>query len=299
MDAALYTKDQVLNEYRVGMQMVADQFQALVGVEAAAGIAQMAPEELTELGPNLSPSAALLGSPGAKILEQAYEFSMNGHLTEWLADEIEDHGPRRWKGMFAGLQQLVSSEWGGRRFEKCIHVMQLADLRTVFMPGTVTMAFDDAGHVEGMLSLKEVALLAGVEEKTVRNMGSVNHKQHLKMIKRGTRTFVPVEVANSWLLARGYKPTIFENLSADRNLRNYSFYSRADLAAYVRAQRENLGISLEQVSDASHFGEELGALIRALEQSVPLAENAPLTEVAKRLGVSDPEEFVSSVAEVL
>jgi hypothetical protein len=94
--------------------------------------------------------------------------------------------------------------------------------------------YQEGGTEFGSISLRQMALLAGVDEKTIRNAASAHSKNRLITKSVMGRTFVDVDVAKAWLTARGQWIDIqYENRAAARDLARHPFYSSADLQIYV------------------------------------------------------------------
>ncbi|MFA5916051.1 MAG: hypothetical protein WC830_21100 [Burkholderiales bacterium] len=300
MDIKRYTEAEVLEDYRIGMQMVADQLALLVGKQAAASVAGLTIEELDEVNPGFSAGKQILDSEGASLLRQVCQFAFLGKLSGWLAEEIDDESVRRWETMFTGLNNFVSANWGGAPFAKCLHVIRIAKLRVSLMPGTHSYSFSSDGKefVQGCLHLRELAILSGLEEKTLRNMGSASHKQHLPTIKRGSRTYVALTVALPWLEARGFAPIVYDEPPASRNLRANPFYSNADMANFVKTRGEELGLSDELSQQEVSAEPELLKCLQTLEQGVSVQDPFVWKKLAALLYPSNPPDFLEAVEDI-
>ena len=300
MDIKRYTEAEVLEDYRTGMQMLADQLVLLVGKQAAAGVAGLTEEQMDDVNPGFSASHQILESDGADLLRQAYQFAYLGKLSGWLADELNDNAIGRWESMFMGMKRIASANWGGQPFEKCLQTIRVAKLRVCLMPETYVYSRAKAGDelVKGCLHLSELAILSGLEEKTLRNMGSASHKQHLPTTKIGPKTYVKLTVAVPWLEARGFASIVFDEAPARRDLNANPFYSKADLASFVRRRREELVISNEQLEQKLSATPELLKAIYDIERATAVADPTLLTDLAAVLEISDPNAFVKAVGHI-
>ncbi len=297
MDIKLYTEDEVLEDYRTGMQMVADRLALLVGVEAAAGVAGLTVEQMSDVNPGFSGNRHLLDSEGANLLRQVHRFAYLGKLSDWLSEELNDDATRRWKAVFEGMKKLVSADWGGRPFEKCLQTIRVANLRVCLMPETYVYSFaHDGKHLaEGFIHISELAVLSGLEEKTLWNMGVAGHKQHLPTIKIGAKKYVELTIALPWLEARGFAPTVFEMAPAKRDLGTNPFYSRADIAAFVTARRAELNLSDDAVQQSVGANDDVLKALRDLERG-ETGQRAPLLDkVGRLLALPTPEVFVDAI----
>lgn len=102
----------------------------------------------------------------------------------------------------------------------------------------------------GFLPLRQVALLAGVDEKTVRN-ASANPKAPLKSKSIGGRAYFAVDDVREWLDKRGQLlPTVMVKPSATRDLKAQPFTSAEDLALFLEDRRATVGMAWD-ATDAS------------------------------------------------
>jgi hypothetical protein len=99
--------------------------------------------------------------------------------------------------------------------------------------------------VEGYVQLKDVALLAGIDEKTARNLANPKASNRLVTEKWKGRTLVAIDVARDWLIQRGYQDTVEFDSMLDRDLEKRGFWSLADLGEYVRGHREKSNMTIE------------------------------------------------------
>ncbi|MGZ8212887.1 MAG: helix-turn-helix domain-containing protein [Methylosarcina sp.] len=99
------------------------------------------------------------------------------------------------------------------------------------------------------LSLKELAILAGVDERTVRNAASSKDATSLKTKKSGGSTIVDSEEAKRWLASRpDFKPTEYiEDTTLDTS--RY-FEDATGFGRYLIHRRKELGLAIEEVADA-------------------------------------------------
>jgi hypothetical protein len=133
---------------------------------------------------------------------------------------------------------------------------------------------------EYTLTLRQLALLAQVDEKTLRNAASANAKNPLRTISVRNRTFVPIDVARQWLKARGqYLPTIYADGEVASEHPLLRFDSLAELAQYVSAR---LSICDKQLHDLEPEAQPLAQrLVR--EQPVPDFETQQVVALARSL----------------
>jgi transcriptional regulator with XRE-family HTH domain len=97
------------------------------------------------------------------------------------------------------------------------------------------------------LNFKELALLAGVDERTVRNAASSKDENCLKIQKSGGSTIVNNDEAKRWLSSRpDYKPTEYikdTTLDTPRYFEDETGFGR-----YLSHRREELGLPLDEIA---------------------------------------------------
>ncbi|TCS32917.1 hypothetical protein EDC30_11928 [Paucimonas lemoignei] len=189
------------------------------------------------------------------VLMELYDYGING----------ERRGDWNWIDMATdtlsfidGLKNFLLLHESSIRFSLDLsqHVLAVAHARNLLDEQEgITSVTDEAavglGVRGGVLMLSDVALLANMDEKSVRNAANPKHKNHLKTFNHGSRTYVTAEDALAWLKERrGFKPTVYIPQDAERNLTTSGFLSLADFGAYLLAQRKESGLTPQQVVKA-------------------------------------------------
>ena len=105
------------------------------------------------------------------------------------------------------------------------------------------------------LNLKELALLASVDERTVRNVASSKDANRLNTKKSGGSTIIENEEAKRWLSSRpDFKPTQYiEDTSLDTP--RY-FEDEPGFGRFLTFRREELGLSIEDVANSINVESE-------------------------------------------
>jgi hypothetical protein len=133
----------------------------------------------------------------------------------------------------------------------------------------------------GVLTLRDVALLANMDEKSVRNAANPKLKNYLKTFNHGARTYVGVGDARAWLQKRGgFKPTVMINTAAEHDLTEKGFFSGEDFGSYLAAQREKKGMTLAEVVNAIPDQDLTEEKLTALEQGHLVFHQALFVAVA-------------------
>jgi hypothetical protein len=102
-----FSKASLLEEYGMGMQIVAVELAELVGNDAAASIGGLRPDELLDVDArHYRPDTNLVQSEGARLLQEGFDYAFDGRLTYWL-DECLDDDLSRWTNRFENLSAFV------------------------------------------------------------------------------------------------------------------------------------------------------------------------------------------------
>jgi len=113
-------------------------------------------------------------------------------------------------------------------------------------------AFGGQGR-EGELTIRDVALLARMEEKSVRNAANPKRPGHLKTRSKDGSTYVEPADAREWLKARGrYIPLTRGYAEAEINLESTTFRSVLDAWQFIVARYRSLALT------ADEFGKLVG-----------------------------------------
>lgn len=120
------------------------------------------------------------------------------------------------------------------------------------------------------LTISELALLAGIDERTVRNAASTG-KKTLKTIKVGSSTMIESAEAERWLSGRrGYRPTIIKDVMAEKPKQTI----HEEIYHFVEENQT----TLEEVMKESDFSKER---INVLKKSKNLDKDINGLEVMK------------------
>lgn len=231
--------------------------------------------------------------PVISYMSDLYDYAILGILHADLHDDWEVV-EEDIKGFFDGLCDfpLLSNNADDYSLDKPLHVIELSRIRMVLDEGGYNI-LEDGTTLWGHITLKELAYLAGIDEKSIRNMATPKAKNPLKTVKHGSRTFVEIEVAKEWLRQRGFKETEFRNRDAERDISITGFLSSSDLGSYVRAMRERMKLTTLELANQVGTLDSLEK-ISQLEQGIWSFEVKFFTELAKRLNI-EVRPFVMAV----
>jgi hypothetical protein len=151
------------------------------------------------------------------------------------------------------------------------------------------------------LRLSQVAMLAGLAEKTVRMAANPKNSDRLTTHKDGHNTFVSASEAVRWLSTKpGYRPTVMtDDPGAPR-----VYSSVSALAAHCRALRAQAGLELPELFNRLAWPRSLQKTYRQLEVASIDLDPRPLTiqrliGMGRALGVEDATAFAKNAALVL
>jgi hypothetical protein len=176
------------------------------------------------------------------MLDELYEYGVSGRRNvhfDWLPDDDDAvfflQGLDEFPLMYENTMESIPTAFSD-------HTVKMARARWILDEGS-GMDMNEAGDWIrlGVLTLNDVALLANMDEKSVRNAANPKHKNHLKTFNHGARTYVDVEDARAWLQQRrGFKPTVIVDKSAERDLTRIGFFSEQDFGSYLVAIPDSL-----------------------------------------------------------
>ncbi|MFO1315743.1 MAG: hypothetical protein U1F58_09070 [Burkholderiales bacterium] len=132
---------------------------------------------------------------------------------------------------------------------------------------------------DGVLTLAEVALLAGLDERTVRNATNKSAPNRLGTTFINSSLYVPREAALTWLpTKRGFRPTRTGVGQLENAALETGFVGLSDAGQFVARRRRQLELSADTL--ASRVSGLTSALIHQLEEGTKL----PPVELLEPLG---------------
>lgn len=176
----------------------------------------------------------------AMALEQQYDYAFHGVISIGI-DILEYETIHTW--IAAYLLDLTSSnivyEWGtyagglggtGSPISRCFHTCELANARLAMESQGCFSFFrsawdkDDEATALGAVTVRQMALLSGMEEMTIRTAASRKSANPLQTYKQDRQTLISAEVAKTWLIAKNrYVPITKRRAGDDLNLEKTQF----------------------------------------------------------------------------
>lgn len=177
----------------------------------------------------------------AKALEQEYDYGFFGILGIGL-EQMHYESIHTWVAAY--LMDLKSSEtvseWESYGVDlagsvsRCLHTCELANARVVLEGNEAFSHFagirgdgkDSSATALDALTVRQMALLSGMEEMTIRTAVSRKSANPLQTYKDDRRTLVSTEIAKAWLIAKGrYVPITRRWSGGELNLEKTKFTS--------------------------------------------------------------------------
>lgn len=201
----------------------------------------------------------------------------------YLQDCSMSHYLEEWESYGAKILDSV---------KRCLFVCELANARRI-LEGKEAFCYirsaakDEAGLIDE-LSIRYLAMLAGMEELSLRSAISRKTAPVLEIKKDDRRTYIESDVAKNWLIAKGrYQPVVVGHLSAEIDLAKTRFDSIGD---FTRMLGDRLAFVGDKSSD-----------IELLKTSINAVLSAHKVEYLWMLGFDDlcNDELIQSIAALL
>jgi hypothetical protein len=234
------------------------------------------------------------------VMDDLYEYGINGRWdvnNDWVDLATDTEMFLLGLPSFGLLEESGVDRSGWRPgLDVCLHVLRSAVARWMLdeeegMPDFIP---SDGGLQVGFLTLGHVALLANMDEKSVRNAANPKTKDPLKTFSHGSRTYVNTDDAKDWLSRRrGFIPTQYIDRLAERDLAQVGFRSATDIGTYLRTRREKLGKSHADVVATLTDVTLTASSLEALEHGEFVFNLSALSQLGDALGLNK-KDFVTA-----
>ena len=223
-------------------------------------------------------------------VEQFYDYGLLGIRN---IHPVESGGANEWTfayGMIWDVSRsfLIRESCNGEpvRAAKCLYAAKAFFARLVLDGCDRTSLDGDEDAPNDMLSLSEIAILSGLDERTVRNATSKNAANRLETAIVNSNIYIPREAALTWLSTkRGYTPTrIGENLPANVVL-NEEFFSPEEAGDYICKIRKRMGISQKELVKQAELSVD-AQWLKQLEQGEIPSDEKNLETLGNFLGLN-------------
>jgi hypothetical protein len=223
-----------------------------------------------------------------RSVEQFYDYGLMGVRN---MEPVESGGANDWTFAYGLVWDtshsiLISESLNGEPVtaKKCLCAAKAFFARLVLDGNERTSIYGDEIIPSDMLSIPEVAILAGLDERTVRNATSKNATNRLETDVVDNSIFIPREAALVWLQnKRGFIPTrVGDDLPSLAAL-NGGFVTPSEAGDFVRKNRERL--QLDQTGLLAKAGVTMDpAGLNSIETGQIINDEAALNAIGIALG---------------
>jgi hypothetical protein len=285
------TKDQMFNDLRRVLHHTFDQFQtrllwgagelALVGLGTHQVLYRFRDE--TKIN-TLDVEAMEVG----RLLGQMYDYGVEGRLDKQLEDDLINVAEE----IIPFFSEMSTSEF--IEANVVLEDYPIATIMEILQVFEARLSLDFYNPLTGEhMQLKNVAILAGIDEKTAPNLAHPNAKNRLVTENIEGRAMVRKEFARKWLIGRGFNDTVTFDSTLDRNIADRGFWSLQDLGDYVLGRRERDGLDPKGIATATQ-GLVDSQWLAEIEAGRVVFDRVRLAALADALNV-DQNAFVLAV----
>ena len=147
-------------------------------------------------------------------LLEFYDFGVHGIVDTTKPSQDDSESSGNWLSRI--LVDLKGShfleDWSGythlkhgESIDRCIHTLELANARMMLEGGSEGFFL---GHQDKVLTIRQMALLSGMTEASIRTLSGPNRNNRLITKKDGSSTYVEIADAVAWLISKGRYITI-------------------------------------------------------------------------------------------
>ncbi len=151
----------------------------------------------------------------------------------------------------ANSKLLFDMQGGGTvELHHCLQTARMSIARQVLDGGRRSFVQYEADTLDELLTLPEVALLANMEEGSVRNAASGKRTaESLRTVTRAGKRYVTPEQARRWLAARrGFRATQSRGHLVAIDLRDRAFLGAWEVAEFLRQWAHAQSLTLEELA---------------------------------------------------
>lgn len=223
-------------------------------------------------------------------VEQFYDYGLLGIRS---MPPVESGGANEWTfayGMVwdASNSFLISESCNGEPVQahKCLYAAKAFFARLVLDGGERTYLYGDENAPSDMLTISEVAILAGLDDRTVRNATSKSAANRLETAVVNSNIFIPREAAKAWLnTKRGFIPTRVGDDLPSLAVLNDSFIGQNEAGDYVRKTRERMNLAPKALLEKAKIDVGVKWLTQIEKGEIPFDEEK-LTALGVALGLN-------------
>lgn len=168
---------------------------------------------------------------------------------------------------------------------KCIYAAKAFFARLI-LDGSERIYLPDIDGPDDMLTIAEVAILAELDERTVRNATSKNATNRLETSVVESNIYIPRESARAWLMnKRGFVQTSIGEELPSQAVLNDEFTNTNEAGEFIRINRERL--NLDHAALASNAGASVTKkVVKELESGLIPNNEKSLSAIGNALGLN-------------
>lgn len=181
-------------------------------------------------------------------LMQFYDYGVHGILDTSKPDFDDSDGDGNWLSriLYDLRRSSFLEDWSGYTLEdrngavdRCLFVAELANARLMLEGGRE--GFFLGVQESRMLSIRQMSLLSGMTEASIRTLAGPNRKNRLITKKEGNNTFIDIEDAKLWLISKSrYVPIKKTSARGAEDFTGRKFFSGDEFEEAINYRREFL-----------------------------------------------------------
>ena len=180
-------------------------------------------------------------------LMQFYDYGVHGTLDTSSPDFDDSDGGGNWLSriLYDLRRSSFLEDWNGHTggdltgpVDRCLFVTELANARLMLEGGREGFFL---GFQNDPLSIRQMSLLSGMTEASVRTLAGPNRKNRLITRKEGNNTVISIEDAKAWLIAKDrYVPIKKTSARGSEDFTSRKFFSLDEFDEAIGYRREFL-----------------------------------------------------------
>jgi len=223
-------------------------------------------------------------------VEQFYDYGLLGIRN---IPPVDSDGANEWTFAYGLIWDtsnsfLISESCNGDPVSahKCLHAAKAFFARLVLDGGDRTYLYGDESAPSDMLTIAEVAILAGLDERTVRNATSKSASNRLETAVVESNIFIPREAAQAWLSTkRGFIQTRVGDELPILAVLNDAFSGVEEAGDYIRKARDRLSLSPQALLERAGVKMNEKGLAKLEKGEIP-SDEAVLAAIGSALGLN-------------
>jgi len=200
----------------------------------------------------------------AQCMEHLYDFAFYGRI-DGNFEEIGRESQFEWIAylVFDAIEGNSAHDWSEYGFEiykpleRCVFVIELANARRMLDGYECFCYRKNDDFAEDYLTVRQLALLSGMEEMSIRAAANPKRANPLKTVSDNGRTRIEIAVAEEWLKSKNkFIPITVYWPDAEIDLTKKGFKDLEDLNHMLNSRYKSLCVT----KDCNNINKKLGAI---------------------------------------